>query len=104
MAQYGCIFDEVSNGYDALRFYQISSDKNNNYKAIFINSELPIINGRDTAKLLWEYEVKCNYKHVPIIGIGDTILPIWCDYFFTTPLKLHDIEKISEKLFQSSFC
>jgi hypothetical protein len=101
MSSYCMDFDEVGNGYDALQYFKISSEGGNEYSAIFMNSELPMVDGKSTSGLIKEYEVRYMIPHTPIVGVGDKVVnlkPNWCDIYFTTPLKLKDMTLISNFL------
>ena len=89
----------VSNGKEAVRMR-----KENSYSLIFMDIEMPVMNGIEASKKILKYEAKNGLKHVPIVAltanalIGDKekYVRSGMDNYLSKPIELHKLKYILE--------
>lgn len=92
--------DVAHNGKDALAKF-----KANKYDIIFMDINMPIMDGLTAAKLIYSYEKKNNLKHIPIVALtakamkGDRefLISNGMDDYLAKPISTSELHKILEK-------
>ncbi len=87
----------ANNGQEALDYR-----KNNNYKLIFMDIQMPVMGGIDSAKAIIEFEKKKKLKHIPIIALtanalsGDRekYMKAGMNDYLSKPLDLDKLKKV----------
>ena len=95
-------FDLASNGQEALDIYINSYNK---YNLIFMDINMPIMDGVESFKKIREFEEKNSLKQIPIIALtanaikGDRekYINIGMNDYLSKPIELEDLENIIEK-------
>jgi len=65
----GISSDSVTNGKEAVEIY-----KNNHYDIIFMDIQMPVMNGVDSTKAIIKYELENQLPHTPIIAVTTNAL------------------------------
>ena len=89
----------TSNGKEALHMR-----KDNRYDLIFMDIEMPIMDGVEATKKILQYEVEYGLTHVPIVAltanalIGDQekYIKAGIDYYLSKPIRLQKLQHILE--------
>ncbi len=68
LKQYGIITDSVRDGLQAVQ--QIKKVSEKEYDIIFMDVQMPIMNGYKATREIRKYEISAKHKHIPIIGMS----------------------------------
>jgi len=97
--------DVALNGKEAVEMY-----KNNSYNIIFMDIQMPLMNGVDATKTIIEYEKEHNLPHTPIVAVttnslkGDRerYLREGLDEYIAKPIDLNKFITVLKQFFQTS--
>jgi len=92
----------ANNGQEAVEKYKKSMTSDRPYKIIFMDENMPIMNGNEATKSILNIEKEKKYLHVPIIGLsGDSTdehrqksIKAGMDDSITKPVHIKDISNI----------
>ncbi|HIP15293.1 MAG TPA: response regulator, partial [Sulfurimonas autotrophica] len=95
--RYGLSFDLAVNGKEAVEFY-----KQNRYDLIFMDEQMPIMNGTDAVLKIIEYEKQNKLHHTPISALTANVIKgnrerdllNGFDAFLGKPLILKELERV----------
>ena len=95
-----CSFDIAENGKKALGKF-----KEDTYDLIFMDCQMPVMNGFDATKAIRKYEAENNLKHTPIIamtanammGDKERCISSGMDDYLKKPVRKQEIENIIKK-------
>jgi len=101
----GISSDIAINGKEAVDMY-----KNNSYNIIFMDIQMPLMNGVDATKAIIEYEKENNLTHTPIVAVttnslkGDRerYLREGLDEYIAKPIDLNKFITVLKQFFQTS--
>lgn len=99
---FGLDVEIVSNGKEAYE-KRIS----NTYDIIFMDIQMPVMDGLETTKMIYDYEIKNNSTHIPIVSLtanalkGDRerYLNAGMDDYLSKPLQINKLKDILLKYF-----
>lgn len=102
LTKHGAIADTAANGIEAIEMNQIG-----NYDLIFMDCQMPEMDGYDATKNIREYEIKTG-EHVPIVALtadameGDKqkCLDVGMDEYLNKPVRPHQILAVIQKYCQ----
>ena len=77
-----CPFDVAFNGKEAVELVRKSAEMENYYDVIFMDCNMPIMDGFETTKIILEMARKNLIKSVPIIATTANVSPLDRDYCF----------------------
>lgn len=97
LAKHGISYDIAPNGEKAIELY-----KRKVYHLIFMDEQMPILNGSDTVREILKIQKKFNLGHVPIVALtanviknsSTTVLEDNCDEFLGKPIDIYQLEDI----------
>ena len=100
LSKYGLSFDLVENGFDALNKYKIGK-----YDLILMDEQMPIMDGNEAVKKIFEYEKTNNLKHTPVSALTANVikgskekgLQNGYDAFLGKPIMLKELEDVFKK-------
>ena len=92
----------ASNGAEAVSFY-----KENRYDIIFMDIQMPILNGLEATKEILEYEKSCHLEHTPIVALTANViesdkqryLASGMDRYLKKPIDVEELVVIIEEYF-----
>jgi len=104
LEQLGLFVTIASNGKEA--FYM---RRENDYDIIFMDIQMPIMNGEEATEAILDYEQDKNLKHIPIVALtanalsGDRekYIKAGMDDYLSKPIQLDKLEKLLAKYFPS---
>ena len=64
LQKYGCVVDVASNGGEAINRYKASQ-----YDLIFMDCQMPVVDGFEATKIIREHEISNNKKRIPIVAL-----------------------------------
>lgn len=97
LSKYGISYDIAPDGKKAVELY-----KRKVYDLIFMDEQMPILNGSDTIKEILEIQKRFNFGYIPIVALtanvikssNITMLESSCDEFLGKPIDIHKLEDI----------
>lgn len=105
LSKFNCTIDIAKNGQEAIDMY-----KKNTYDLIFMDCQMPVLDGFEATKNIREYESKEQKEATPIIAltadamIGDKekCLNYGMNDYLNKPIKINDIRRMLNNFFASS--
>ena len=103
LGKYGLTFDFATNGVEALNLY-----KTKKYDLIFMDEQMPIMNGNETVTKILEYEKLHELAHTPISALTANVIKgakergllSGYDAFLGKPIVLKDLERVLASFLQ----
>ena len=66
----GVIVESAANGQKAIEMYEETMHSSHAYDLIFMDENMPRMNGTEATKKILEIEKRADYRHTPIIGLS----------------------------------
>ncbi len=97
LSKHGISYDIAPDGKKAVELY-----KRKIYDLIFMDEQMPILNGSDAVKEILKIQKQFHFKHIPIVALtaniikssNITILESSCDEFLGKPIDIRKLEDI----------
>ena len=97
LAKYGLSYDLATNGLEAVELY-----KKNSYNLIFMDEQMPVLDGNEAVAQILAYEKEHNLHHTPISAITANVikgarergLSSGFDSFLGKPIILKELERV----------
>ncbi len=95
--------DCAQNGLEAFNKYSMNPDK---YDVIFMDAQMPIMDGIEATQEIIEFEEEENIKHIPIIAVTANVLKgdrerflgAGMDDYISKPINKKDLHRVLEKI------
>jgi signal transduction histidine kinase/CheY-like chemotaxis protein len=100
LQKYGCLVDVASNGGEAINRY-----KDSQYDLIFMDCQMPVVDGFEATKIIREYEKSYDKKRIPIVALTANALETdrkacfeaGMDDFVIKPIRLRMLPEIFKR-------
>jgi CheY-like chemotaxis protein len=98
LVTYGVEIEEATDGLEALA--KITNNDEGYYDLIFMDCQMPHMNGIETTKALLDFENESNYKHTPVVAMTanafdedrKNALDAGMDGFLVKPIDIKELE------------
>ena len=108
LAPYGRV-EQTTNGYVALAMYKASLESDNRFYLLFLDIEMPEINGREVLRQLREYEELYlrmdDFQATVVMATANSNKDVieqsfkeGCEYYMLKPYRAEQIKKVMDNL------
>lgn len=100
LQRYGCLVDVANNGQEAINRYKLT-----NYDLIFMDCQMPVMDGIEATEIIRQYENDENREKIPIIALTanaqeadrKACMDVGMDDFLVKPIRIRTLSEIFER-------